>query len=101
MLDWDRIAGFDWDAGNLDKSATKHGVDWAEAEQIFFNSPLLFVDDETHGQHERRIRALGRSDTGRLLFAVFTLRAEASLIRIISVRDMNTKEKRVYEQEKA
>lgn len=39
---------------------------------------------------------MGKTDTERLLFIVFTLRG--TKIRIISARDMNRKEKRVYEQ---
>ncbi len=33
--------GFEWDAGNLAKSATKHGVAPEEAEQVFAQQPLL------------------------------------------------------------
>jgi len=42
---------------------------------------------------------LAGSDVGRLLFISFTVRH--SLIRIISVRDMNRKEARAYEPTKA
>jgi uncharacterized protein len=33
-----------------------------EAEQLFFNEPLLVVADENHSGREIRIHALGRSD---------------------------------------
>ena len=48
VIDWDRIEGFDWDQGNRRKSADKHDVSQAEAEQIFFNDPLLVVEDARH-----------------------------------------------------
>ena len=40
MIDWRRLVGFDWDAGNERKSADKRRVSQAEAEQTFFNQPL-------------------------------------------------------------
>lgn len=97
MIDLARIAGFDWDAGNARKNE-KHGVSTAEAEQVFFNAPLLLLDDEKHSQRESRHHALGRTDEGRLLHLTFTLRKAASLIRVISARDMHRKERTIYEQ---
>lgn len=99
MLDWDRITGFDWGEGNLVKNAGKHGVSVGEAEQMFWNRPLIVAGDAAHSGTERRFFALGRSDAGRMLFAVFTLRAAGALIRVISVRDMSRKERRAYAQE--
>ena len=40
MIDLAKISGFNWDAGNVRKSEEKHGVSMAEAEQVFFNTPL-------------------------------------------------------------
>ena len=45
MLDLSRIEGFDWDHGNARKSVEKHGVGQGETEQVFFNDPLLVVED--------------------------------------------------------
>jgi uncharacterized protein len=99
MIDLDRIVGFEWDAGNVRKSADKHGVGQGEAEQIFFNDPLLLVEDVRHSSTEARIHALGRTNSGRLLHITFTLRAGGTLIRIISARDMHRRERGVYDQE--
>lgn len=99
MLDLDRIAGFDWDEGNARKSEAKHGVSQAEAEQMFFNDPLLVVDDARHSRVEPRYHALGHSDGGRMLHATFTVRADGRLIRMISVRDMSRKERMRYAEE--
>ena len=96
MIDWAKIAGFDWDHGNSAKNLTSHQVDRAEAEQIFANQPLLLSADSMHSRSESRFQALGKSNSGRLLFAAFTLRQGDSLIRIISVRDMNRKERVQY-----
>ena len=99
MVDLTRIEGFDWDEGNKRKSADKHEVSQAEAEQVFFNDPLLLVADEKHSATERRFHALGRSDGGRRLHVTFTLRREATLICVISAHDMHRKERARYEKE--
>ncbi|MDE0035031.1 MAG: BrnT family toxin, partial [Deltaproteobacteria bacterium] len=67
MLDFDRIVGFQWDLGNARKSADKHGVRQAEAEQVFFNEPLLVVEDVDHSRSEPRLHALGMTDAERRL----------------------------------
>jgi uncharacterized DUF497 family protein len=99
MFDFLRIEGFDWDEGNSRKSAEKHDVSQAEAEQVFFNDPLLVVEDISHSNHEIRLQALGHTDSGRLLHISFTLRGEGRLIRVISARAMHRKERLRYEQE--
>lgn len=99
MIDWTLITGFEWDGGNSRKSAAKHGVSQLEAEQAFFNEPLLVVEDVRHSLREPRFHALGRTDVGRQLHITFTLRQEATLIRVISARDMHRKERTRYEQE--
>ena len=98
MIDWKRIIGFDWDAGNARKSEEKHAVNRFEAEQVFFNEPLLIVDDPKHSQKEARYHALGKSNDARLLHITFTLRSDNTLVRVISARDMHQKERNIYEQ---
>ena len=97
MIDISTIVGFEWDAGNERKN-DKHGVSMAEAEQVFFNSPLLLLDDVAHGRSEARLHALGATDEGRRLHITFTLRRAGELIRVISARDMHRKERSIYEQ---
>ena len=96
MIDWGQIEGFDWDAGNSRKSARKHDVSQAEAEQAFFNAPLLVLEDRKHSQGELRLHALGRTDDGRRLHISFTLRGGGTLLRVISARDMSQKERTAY-----
>ena len=98
MFDSLKIVGFDWDDGNSRKSDIKHGVTNAEAEQIFFNQPLLVISDSKHSQKEQRYHALGKTDLDRLLHISFTLRAKGSLIRVISARDMHRKERAYYDK---
>jgi uncharacterized DUF497 family protein len=98
MIDLSKIHGFDWDDGNARKSE-KHGVSSAEAEQVFFNEPLLLIVDTKHSLSEARFHALGKTDEGRTLHITFTLRHDGGKIRVISARDMHKKERTIYEQE--
>jgi uncharacterized DUF497 family protein len=99
MRDISRIEGFDWDDGNRRKSAEKHDVEPGEAEQVFQDARVLIASDIKHSAREPRFQALGCSFSGRHLHIAFTLRRNGTLIRVISARDMNRKERKVYEQE--
>lgn len=97
MIDLAKITGFDWDEGNSRKNV-KHSVSIAKSEQIFFNAPLLLLEDVKHSQMELRFHALGKTDDGRLLHITFALRNDGKAIRVISARDMHKKERSIYEQ---
>ena len=97
MIDFQRVQGFDWDSGNRRKNE-KHGVTMSEAEEVFFNMPLLVLEDPKHSQSEMRLHALGKTDLQSSLHVSFTLRANETLIRVISVRDMSKKERTIYEK---
>jgi len=99
VIDWARVERFEWDDGNARKSSDRHGVSQAEAEQLFFNQPLLVVEDPRHSAYEPRFHALGRTDQGRPLHVTFTLRGNGTRIRVISARDMSRKERTRYAQE--
>jgi uncharacterized DUF497 family protein len=99
MLDIRQIVGFDWDAGNNLKNSEKHGVSQTEAESIFFSDPLIIAEDAKHSLGERRMHALGQTTNQRLLHITFTLRKDETLIRVVSARDMNRKERTIYEQQ--
>jgi uncharacterized DUF497 family protein len=98
VIDLAAIIGFDWDLGNA-RTYEKHGVSMAEAEQVFFNRPLLLVVDEKHSQVEPRFHVLGRTHLGRGLHLAVTLRGGDSLIRVISARHMHRKERDIYERQ--
>ena len=87
--------GSDWDEGNAEKNWLSHQVTPQEAEQAFFNRPLIVADDVKHSRQEKRYLVLGQTDEDRPLFIAFTLRN--GRIRVISARDMSRKERKVYE----
>jgi predicted DNA binding CopG/RHH family protein len=58
--------------------------------------PLVVRGDVRHSKKEKRYYALGQTNAGRCLFVAFTVRRKA--IRIISVRNMNQRERESYAQ---
>ncbi|MCH8868050.1 MAG: BrnT family toxin [Proteobacteria bacterium] len=97
MIDLAKITSFDWDEGNARKNE-KHGVSMAEAEQVFFNTPLLVLEDIKHSRKELRFHALGKTNKVRFLHITFTLRDADEKIRVVSARDMHRKERAIYEK---
>jgi uncharacterized DUF497 family protein len=96
-----RLAGFDWDEGNRSK-CRKHGVSTAAIESLF-HGPIAVVPDPLHSKSEERFKAIGKTDKGRGIFVVFTLRMRRgkTLIRPISARYMHKEEIDHYEKETA
>jgi len=87
---------FDWDKGNVEKNLTKHNVTNKEAEEVF-SSELGFVfKDESHSASEKRYMLWGTTRVGRKLSIIFTVRDKK--VRVISARDMHTKERGEYER---
>ena len=93
------LKGFQWDDGNRDKNETRHGVHFTECEQIFLNRPLFVLGDPKHSKGEERFAAFGATDRSRRLAVIFTVRGD--LIRVISARDMNRRERRFYGEQSA
>lgn len=87
---------FEWDAGNTNKNFEKHLVTNQEAEEVFINEPLVVITDAKHSMTEARFQALGKTNNNRPLFLSFTIRNDK--IRVISIRNMNKKERKEYEK---
>ncbi len=86
--------GFEWDAGNRDKSFLKHQVTHAECEEAFFDPHKRLIGPGLHvagGGQEERFLLIGRTKAERALFIVFTVRK--GKVRVISARDLNRKER--------
>jgi uncharacterized DUF497 family protein len=88
------IEGFEWDDGNTTKTWTRHEVSQTEAEQVFFNRPVVMVNARPGA--EARWFAFGRTDSDRVLTVVFTIRGPR--LRVISARPMSRAERRKYGQ---
>ena len=92
------FSGFQWDRGNRDKSRLKHGVTTAEAEQCFFNDPMVAVDAKHSTGAETRFILLGETHGDRKLFIAFAMRGP--LVRVIGARPMQEKERGYYEEQR-
>ena len=95
-LDLNKIEGFEWDEGNVNKSWNKHKVYYKEAEEIFFDKNLTISQDIKHSKVEDRFQCLGKTNNNRLLFISFTLRR--GRIRVVSARPASRKERNKYEK---
>ena len=94
-FDFSTVDGFEWDSGNLTKNPQKHRISNEEAEEIFFRDPWV-TDAARLEDRELRWAALGRSERGRVLRIVFTLRGRK--LRVISARRANKKEAINYDK---
>lgn len=90
------VNGFEWDEGNSSKNWKRHQVSQTEAEQVFLNRPVVVTAAWTRSKTETRQCAFGRTDAGRLLAVVFTIRGP--MLRVISARPMSRRERENYEQ---
>jgi uncharacterized protein len=91
----ENCTGFEWDEANAHKNWERHQVTPEEAEDIFFQEPLVVRSDVRHSSKEKRYYALGQTSGGRRLFVAFTIRRK--LIRVISARNMNRNETQAWE----
>jgi uncharacterized DUF497 family protein len=95
---------FEWDAAKAAGNLRKHGVSFEIAIRAFADPFALTVQDRVEGG-ERRWQTLGAVEHFCLLLVVHTIRDEdedgqfVEIIRIISARKADRKERRRYEQE--
>ena len=86
---------FDWDDRKEKANIQKHGVDFWEAQTVFFDPLKREFADSRHA--EERFILIGCSARSRLLLVVYAEK-DGDLIRIISARKPTAKEKRSYEE---
>jgi uncharacterized DUF497 family protein len=89
-------AFWEWDDEKAEGNARDHDVTFVEAQTVFRDPARVEFYDEEHSEDEGRHAVIGFSRKGRLLFVVFTLRAER--IRLISARTAEKDEEKRYEQ---
>lgn len=86
---------FEWDKGNIGKNR-RHQVEDSESEEAFFDQAKVVLKDTLHSGKEERFILIGKTKKERLLFVVFAKRE--TKMRIISARDINRKERPLYEK---
>ncbi len=87
---------FEWDDGNMTKSAAKHGLERAAVESVFELKLAIAIGRQVAPKvDEERLCIVGPTVEGDLVSVVFTLRS--GRVRPISSRPASKKERRVYE----
>jgi uncharacterized protein len=86
---------FEWNEAKGRSNIRKHGLDFADAEEMF--AGVLVVDPDTREDYrEKRWTGLG-TIRGRTVYMVFTERGP-DIIRIISLRKASRRECKEYEK---
>ena len=88
---------FEWDADKAASNIAKHGVTFDEARTVFGDPLAVIFDDEEHSRDELREIIIGHSVLRRLLLVSFTERGD-EVVRIISARKANKRERKDYEE---
>ena len=84
---------FEWDSAKRASNLAKHGIDFADAVEAF-EAPMLVAVDSRADYGETRFAGIGRA-AGRVIVVVWTERED--VIRLISARRANAKERTRYE----
>ena len=90
-----RISYIIWLPDIEDKLFEKHAVLVEEVEEILFNDPHIRFVEKGHREDENLYAAYGQTVAGRWLIVFFILKSQREAL-IISTRDMDRKERRLY-----
>ena len=95
---------FTWDNSKAVTNWRKHKVDFRIAVEVFFDDDALDIWDLYHNEEEDRRNVIGKVydpvTSEDILFVVYVERVSddgKDVIRIISARPANRKERRLYE----
>jgi len=96
---------FDWDKAKADTNVRKHRVSFETAVRVFLD-PFVLIEQDRVEDGEQRWQALGAIDGFTVLLVAHTNYEEdeagevVEVIRIISARKADPKERRRYEEDK-
>lgn len=92
---------FTWDDEKAIANWKKHKVDFLTATEVFFDDCAIDVWDLWHNEKEDRRSIIGRLTNEDIVFVVYVERIRddyKEVIRIISARSANRKERKQYER---
>lgn len=90
-----RIEHIIWLPEIEDKLLRKHGVQVEEAEDVLFGRPHIRFVEKGQREGEDLYAAYGQSEAGRWLIVFFVMKSQRRAL-IVSARDMERKERRLY-----
>lgn len=86
---------YEWDEAKNRSNRAKHGLDFADAEQVFAGRCVSFIDDR-FGYGEKRLVTLGML-AGRVVVMAHAPRGH-EVTRMISMRKANGREQKIYQK---
>ncbi|MFM8269169.1 MAG: BrnT family toxin [Pseudomonadota bacterium] len=89
---------FEWDPNKSAINKKKHGVSFEEAQTVFFDPNARVIEDPEHSDQEERFVIMGVSQRLRILTVCYCYRRGNKVIRIISARRSDKKEKKIYKE---
>lgn len=87
---------FEWDERKSRANQRKHKVSFEEAQTVFLDENAIRFADPDHSEDEDRFLMLGMSFTLRVLVVCHCHREDDSVIRIISARRADKRERSDY-----
>ena len=89
---------FEWDDAKESRNRRKHRVSFQEALTVFTDDRALFMEDPDHSVEEERFLLLGLSSTLKKLVVSYCYREREEVIRIITARRANSRERALYQR---
>ena len=86
---------FEWDEAKNRKNKAKHDIDFFFAVRVFADPQRLEKYDLSHDEDEDRWIVIGMAAPA-ILVVIYTDRQDGEVIRIVSARQANEKERREY-----
>ncbi len=86
---------FEWDFNKEADNIRKHGLDFTDAQEVFADPKVIYLENPSHSDEEDRFYAIGRIYDGRIITVRFTLRDDS--IRIIGAAEWR-KWRKYYEK---
>jgi len=97
------VQRFEWDSAKAAANLKKHGVGFSVAMRVFAD-PFAMVEQDRIEYGERRWQTLGLVDGRIVLLVAHTVRDAGDggeIVRIVSARRADAKERRRYEQNRS
>lgn len=90
---------FEWDENKNQQNILKHGVSFELAKEVFADPLHIALLDKRFSYFEERWITVGATQNRRILVVanLFMTDEGEELIRIVSAREANTKERAIYE----
>jgi len=87
---------FEWDPRKSAENLRKHKVSFEEAQTVFYDDFGLLIPDPDHSVGEERFILIGTSATTGICIVSHCYKDKENVIRLISARKANRKEKDQY-----